>query len=137
MTEIPTIADCRAEIQEGLVGVLGNAFGTELTDVRSYLPQTPPPATAWIELMGVEAGDTLNLPYAQARATWRVTVTARPGMAVADATAWLDRVAQVMLSLDVGGISISEYVAISGDALASPLPAVRITIKTIITRKAK
>ena len=42
-----------------------------------------------------------------------------------------------MLSLDVGGISISEYVAISGDALASPLPAVRITIKTIITRKAK
>ena len=137
MTEIPTIADCRAEIQEGLVGVLGNAFGTELTDVRSYLPQTPPPATAWIELMGVEAGDTLNLPYAQARATWRVTVTARPGMAVADATAWLDRVAQVMLSLDVGGISISEYVAISGDALASPLPAVRITIKTIITRKVK
>lgn len=137
MTEIPTIADCRAEIQEGLVGVLGNAFGTELTDVRSYLPQTPPPATAWIELMGVEAGDTQNLPYAQARATWRVTVTARPGMAVADATAWLDRVAQVMLSLDVGGISISEYVAISGDALASPLPAVRITIKTIITRKAK
>lgn len=137
MTEIPTIADCRAEIQEGLVGILGKAFGTELTDVRSYLPQTPPPATAWIELMGVEAGDTLNLPYAQARATWRVTVTARPGMAVADATAWLDRVAQVMLSLDVGGISISEYVAISGDALASPLPAVRITIKTIITRKAK
>lgn len=137
MTEIPTIADCRAEIQEGLVGVLGQAFGTELTDVRSYLPQTPPPATAWIELMGVEAGDTQNLPYAQARATWRVTVTARPGMAVADATAWLDRVAQVMLSLDVGGISISEYVAISGDALASPLPAVRITIKTIITRKAK
>lgn len=137
MTEIPTIADCRAEIQEGLVGILGNAFGTELTDVRSYLPQTPPPATAWIELMGVEAGDTQNLPYAQARATWRVTVTARPGMAVADATAWLDRVAQVMLSLDVGGISISEYVAISGDALASPLPAVRITIKTIITRKAK
>lgn len=137
MTEIPTIADCRAEIQEGLVGVLRAAFGTELTDVRSYLPQTPPPATAWIELMGVEAGDTLNLPYAQARATWRVTVTARPGMAVADATAWLDRVAQVMLSLDVGGISISEYVAISGDALASPLPAVRITIKTIITRKAK
>lgn len=137
MTEIPTIADCRAEIQEGLVGVLGNAFGTELNDVRSYLPQTPPPATAWIELMGVEAGDTQNLPYAQARATWRVTVTARPGMAVADATAWLDRVAQVMLSLDVGGISISEYVAISGDALASPLPAVRITIKTIITRKAK
>lgn len=137
MTEIPTIADCRAEIQEGLVGVLGQAFGTELTDVRSYLPQTPPPATAWIELMGVEAGETQNLPYAQARATWRVTVTARPGMAVADATAWLDRVAQVMLSLDVGGISISEYVAISGDALASPLPAVRITIKTIITRKAK
>ena len=137
MTEIPTIADCRAEIQEGLVGVLGKAFGTELTDVRSYLPQTPPPATAWIELMGVEAGETQNLPYAQARATWRVTVTARPGMAVADATAWLDRVAQVMLSLDVGGISISEYVAISGDALASPLPAVRITIKTIITRKAK
>lgn len=137
MTEIPTIADCRAEIQEGLVGVLGQAFGTELNDVRSYLPQTPPPATAWIELMGVEAGDTQNLPYAQARATWRVTVTARPGMAVADATAWLDRVAQVMLSLDVGGISISEYVAISGDALASPLPAVRITIKTIITRKAK
>jgi len=137
MTEIPTIADCRAEIQESLVGVLGQAFGTELTDVRSYLPQTPPPATAWIELMGVEAGDTQNLPYAQARATWRVTVTARPGMAVADATAWLDRVAQVMLSLDVGGISISEYVAISGDALASPLPAVRITIKTIITRKAK
>lgn len=137
MTEIPTIADCRAEIQEGLVGVLGKAFGTELNDVRSYLPQTPPPATAWIELMGVEAGDTQNLPYAQARATWRVTVTARPGMAVADATAWLDRVAQVMLSLDVGGISISEYVAISGDALASPLPAVRITIKTIITRKAK
>lgn len=137
MTEIPTIADCRAEIQEGLVGILGQAFGTELTDVRSYLPQTPPPATAWIELMGVEAGDTQNLPYAQARATWRVTVTARPGMAVADATAWLDRVAQVMLSLDVGGISISEYVAISGDALASPLPAVRITIKTIITRKAK
>lgn len=137
MTEIPTIADCRAEIQEGLVGVLGRAFGTELNDVRSYLPQTPPPATAWIELMGVEAGDTQNLPYAQARATWRVTVTARPGMAVADATAWLDRVAQVMLSLDVGGISISEYVAISGDALASPLPAVRITIKTIITRKAK
>lgn len=137
MTEIPTIADCRAEIQEGLVGILGKAFGTELTDVRSYLPQTPPPATAWIELMGVEAGDTQNLPYAQARATWRVTVTARPGMAVADATAWLDRVAQVMLSLDVGGISISEYVAISGDALASPLPAVRITIKTIITRKAK
>lgn len=137
MTEIPTIADCRAEIQEGLVGILGNAFGTELNDVRSYLPQTPPPATAWIELMGVEAGDTQNLPYAQARATWRVTVTARPGMAVADATAWLDRVAQVMLSLDVGGISISEYVAISGDALASPLPAVRITIKTIITRKAK
>lgn len=137
MTEIPTIADCRAEIQEGLVGILGNAFGTELTDVRSYLPQTPPPATAWIELMGVEAGDTQNLPYAQARATWRVTVTARPGMAVADATAWLDRVAQIMLSLDVGGISISEYVAISGDALASPLPAVRITIKTIITRKAK
>lgn len=137
MTEIPTIADCRAEIQEGLVGILGNAFGTEITDVRSYLPQTPPPATAWIELMGVEAGDTQNLPYAQARATWRVTVTARPGMAVADATAWLDRVAQVMLSLDVGGISISEYVAISGDALASPLPAVRITIKTIITRKAK
>lgn len=137
MTEIPTIADCRAEIQEGLVGVLGQAFGTELNDVRSYLPQTPPPATAWIELMGVEAGDNQNLPYAQARATWRVTVTARPGMAVADATAWLDRVAQVMLSLDVGGISISEYVAISGDALASPLPAVRITIKTIITRKAK
>lgn len=137
MTEIPTIADCRAEIQEGLVGALGHAFGTELTDVRSYLPQTPPPATAWIELMGVEAGDTQGLPYAQARATWRVTVTARPGMAVADATAWLDRVAQVMLSLDVGGISISEYVAISGDALASPLPAVRITIKTIITRKAK
>lgn len=137
MTEIPTIAGCRAEIQEGLVGVLGNAFGTELTDVRSYLPQTPPPATAWIELMGVEAGDNQGLPYAQARATWRVTVTARPGMAVADATAWLDRVAQVMLSLDVGGISISEYVAISGDALASPLPAVRITIKTIITRKAK
>lgn len=137
MTEIPTIADCRAEIQEGLVGILGKAFGTELTDVRSYLPQTPPPATAWIELMGVEAGDTQNLPYAQARATWRVTVTARPGMAVADATAWLDRVAQVMLSLDVGGISISEYIAISGDALASPLPAVRITIKTIITRKAK
>lgn len=137
MTEIPTIADCRAEIQEGLVGILGTAFGTELTDVRSYLPQTPPPATAWIELMGVEAGDTQGLPYAQARATWRVTVTARPGMAVADATAWLDRVAQVMLSLDVGGISISEYVAISGDALASPLPAVRITIKTIITRKAK
>ena len=137
MTEIPTIADCRAEIQEGLVGILGNAFGTELNDVRSYLPQTPPPATAWIELMGVEAGETQNLPYAQARATWRVTVTARPGMAVADATAWLDRVAQVMLSLDVGGISISEYVAISGDALASPLPAVRITIKTIITRKAK
>lgn len=137
MTEIPTIADCRAEIQEGLVGILGNAFGTELTDVRSYLPQTPPPATAWIELMGVEAGDNQGLPYAQARATWRVTVTARPGMAVADATAWLDRVAQVMLSLDVGGISISEYVAISGDALASPLPAVRITIKTIITRKAK
>lgn len=137
MTEIPTIADCRAEIQEGLVGILGKAFGTELNDVRSYLPQTPPPATAWIELMGVEAGDTQNLPYAQARATWRVTVTARPGMAVADATAWLDRVAQVMLSLDVGGISISEYVAISGDALASPLPAVRITIKTIITRKAK
>ena len=137
MTEIPTIADCRAEIQEGLVGVLGNAFGTELNDVRAYLPQTPPPATAWIELMGVEAGDTQNLPYAQARATWRVTVTARPGMAVADATAWLDRVAQVMLSLDVGGISISEYVAISGDALASPLPAVRITLKTIITRKAK
>lgn len=137
MTEIPTIADCRAEIQEGLVGVLGQAFGTELTDVRSYLPQTPPPATAWIELMGVEAGDNQGLPYAQARATWRVTVTARPGMAVADATAWLDRVAQVMLSLDVGGISISEYVAISGDALASPLPAVRITIKTIITRKAK
>lgn len=137
MTEIPTIADCRAEIQEGLVGILGKAFGTDLTDVRSYLPQTPPPATAWIELMGVEAGDTQNLPYAQARATWRVTVTARPGMAVADATAWLDRVAQVMLSLDVGGISISEYVAISGDALASPLPAVRITIKTIITRKAK
>lgn len=137
MTEIPTIADCRAEIQEGLVGVLCAAFGTELNDVRSYLPQTPPPATAWIELMGVEAGDTQNLPYAQARATWRVTVTARPGMAVADATAWLDRVAQVMLSLDVGGISISEYVAISGDALASPLPAVRITIKTIITRKAK
>nr|DAT46049.1 MAG TPA: hypothetical protein [Caudoviricetes sp.]DAY14389.1 MAG TPA: hypothetical protein [Caudoviricetes sp.] len=137
MTEIPTIADCRAEIQEGLVGILGNAFGTELTDVRSYLPQTPPPATAWIELMGVEAGDNQALPYAQARATWRVTVTARPGMAVADATAWLDRVAQVMLSLDVGGISISEYVAISGDALASPLPAVRITIKTIITRKAK
>lgn len=137
MTEIPTIADCRAEIQEGLVGVLGNAFGTELNDVRSYLPQTPPPATAWIELMGVEAGETQNLPYAQARATWRVTVTARPGMAIADATAWLDRVAQVMLSLDVGGISISEYVAISGDALASPLPAVRITIKTIITRKAK
>lgn len=136
MTEIPTIADCRAEIQEGLVGVLGKAFGTELTDVRSYLPQTPPPATAWIELMGVEAGDNQGLPYAQARATWRVTVTARPGMAVADATAWLDRVAQVMLSLDVGGISISEYVAISGDALASPLPAVRITIKTIITRKA-
>lgn len=137
MTEIPTIADCRAEIQEGLVGILGQAFGTELNDVRSYLPQTPPPATAWIELMGVEAGDTQNLPYAQARATWRVTVTARPGMAVADATAWLDRVSQVMLSLDVGGISISEYVAISGDALASPLPAVRITIKTIITRKAK
>lgn len=137
MTELPTIADCRAEIQEGLVGILGNAFGTELNDVRSYLPQTPPPATAWIELMGVEAGDNQNLPYAQARATWRVTVTARPGMAVADATAWLDRVAQVMLSLDVGGISISEYVAISGDALASPLPAVRITIKTIITRKAK
>nr|DAS47256.1 MAG TPA: hypothetical protein [Caudoviricetes sp.] len=137
MTEIPTIADCRAEIQEGLVGILGNAFGTELTDVRSYLPQTPPPATAWIELMGVEAGDNQGLPYAQARATWRVTVTARPGMAVADATAWLDRVAQVMLTLDVGGISISEYVAISGDALASPLPAVRITIKTIITRKAK
>ncbi|WP_423899496.1 hypothetical protein [Corynebacterium matruchotii] len=137
MTEIPTITDCRAEIQEGLVGVLGEAFGTELTDVRSYLPQTPPPATAWIELMGVEAGETQNLPYAQARATWRVTVTARPGMAVADATAWLDRVAQVMLTLDVGGISISEYVAISGDALASPLPAVRITIKTIITRKAK
>ena len=137
MTEIPTIADCRAEIQEGLVGVLGQAFGTELTDVRSYLPQTPPPATAWIELMGVEAGDNQGLPYAQARATWRVTVTARPGMAVADATAWLDRVAQVMLSLDVGGISISEYVAISGDAHASPLPAVRITIKTIITRKAK
>lgn len=137
MTEIPTIADCRAEIQEGLVGILGDAFGTELTDVRSYLPQTPPPATAWIELMGVEAGDNQGLPYAQARATWRVTVTARPGMAVADATAWLDRVAQVMLSLDVGGISISEYVAISGDALASPLPAVRITIKTIITRKAK
>lgn len=137
MTEIPTIADCRAEIQEGLVGILGKAFGTELTDVRSYLPQTPPPATAWIELMGVEAGDNQGLPYAQARATWRVTVTARPGMAVADATAWLDRVAQVMLSLDVGGISISEYVAISGDALASPLPAVRITIKTIITRKAK
>lgn len=137
MTEIPTIADCRAEIQEGLVGILGQAFGTELTDVRSYLPQTPPPATAWIELMGVEAGDNQGLPYAQARATWRVTVTARPGMAVADATAWLDRVAQVMLSLDVGGISISEYVAISGDALASPLPAVRITIKTIITRKAK
>lgn len=137
MTEIPTIADCRAEIQEGLVGILGNVFGTDLTDVRSYLPQTPPPATAWIELMGVEAGDNQGLPYAQARATWRVTVTARPGMAVADATAWLDRVAQVMLSLDVGGISISEYVAISGDALASPLPAVRITIKTIITRKAK
>lgn len=137
MTEIPTIADCRAEIQEGLVGILGTAFGTELTDVRAYLPQTPPPATAWIELMGVEAGDNQGLPYAQARATWRVTVTARPGMAVADATAWLDRVAQVMLSLDVGGISISEYVAISGDALASPLPAVRITIKTIITRKAK
>lgn len=137
MTKIPTITDCRAEIQEGLVGVLGEAFGTELTDVRSYLPQTPPPATAWIELMGVEAGETQNLPYAQARATWRVTVTARPGMAVADATAWLDRVAQVMLTLDVGGISISEYVAISGDALASPLPAVRITIKTIITRKAK
>ena len=137
MTEIPTIADCRAEIQEGLVGILGKAFGTELTDVRSYLPQTPPPATAWIELMGVEAGDNQGLPYAQARATWRVTVTARPGMAVADATAWLDRVAQVMLSLDVGGISISEYVAISGDALASPLPAVRITIRTIITRKAK
>lgn len=137
MTEIPTIADCRAEIQEGLVGILGNAFGTELNDVRFYLPQTPPPATAWIELMGVEAGDNQGLPYAQARATWRVTVTARPGMAVADATAWLDRVAQVMLSLDVGGISISEYVAISGDALASPLPAVRITIKTIITRKAK
>lgn len=137
MTEIPTIADCRAEIQEGLVGVLGAAFGADLNDVRSYLPQTPAPATAWIELMGVEAGDTQNLPYAQARATWRVTVTARPGMAVADATAWLDRVAQVMLSLDVGGISISEYVAISGDALASPLPAVRITIKTIITRKAK
>lgn len=137
MTEIPTIADCRAEIQEGLVGILGQAFGTELTDVRSYLPQTPPPATAWIELMGVEAGDNQGLPYAQARATWRVTVTARPGMAVADATAWLDRVAQVMLSLDVGGISISEYVAISGDALASPLPAVRITIKTIITRKAR
>lgn len=137
MTEIPTIADCRAEIQEGLVGILGKTFGTELNDVRSYLPQTPPPATAWIELMGVEAGDNQNLPYAQARATWRVTVTARPGMAVADATAWLDRVAQVMLSLDVGGISISEYVAISGDALASPLPAVRITIKTIITRKAK
>lgn len=137
MTEIPTIADCRAEIQEGLVGVLGAAFGTELNDVRSYLPQTPPPATAWIELMGVEAGDNQNLPYAQARATWRVTVTARPGMAVADATAWLDRVAQVMLSLDVGALSISEYVAISGDALASPLPAVRITIKTIITRKAK
>ena len=128
MTEIPTIADCRAEIQEGLVGILGKAFGTELNDVRSYLPQTPPPATAWIELMGVEAGDNQGLPYAQARATWRVTVTARPGMAVADATAWLDRVAQV---------SISEYVAISGDALASPLPAVRITIKTIITRKAK
>lgn len=137
MTEIPTIADCRAEIQEGLVGVLGAAFGTELNDVRSYPPQTPPPATAWIDLMGVEAGDTQNLPYAQARATWRITVTARPGMAVADATAWLDRVAQVMLSLDIGGISISEYVAISGDALASPLPAVRITIKTIITRKAK
>lgn len=137
MTEIPTIADCRAEIQEGLVGILGKAFETELNDVRSYLPQTPPPATAWIELMGVEAGDNQGLPYAQARATWRVTVTARPGMAVADATAWLDRVAQVMLSLDVGGISISEYVAISGDALASPLPAVRITIKTIITRKAK
>lgn len=137
MTEIPTIADCRAEIQEGLVGILGKAFGTELNDVRSYLPQTPPPATAWIELMGVEAGDNQGLPYAQARATWRVTVTARPGMAVADATAWLDRVAQIMLSLDVGGISISEYVAISGDALASPLPAVRITIKTIIARKAK
>lgn len=137
MTQIPTIAACRAEIQEGLVGVLGAAFGTDLNDVRAYLPQTPPPATAWIELMGVEAGDTQNLPYAQARATWRVTVTARPGMAVADATAWLDRVAQVMLSLDVGGISISEYVAISGDALASPLPAVRITIKTIITRKAE
>lgn len=137
MTGIPTIADCRAEIQEGLVGVLGAAFGTDLNDVRAYLPQTPPPATAWIELMGVEAGDTQSLPYGQARATWRVTVTARPGMAVADATAWLDRVAQVMLSLDVGGISISEYVAVSGDALASPLPAVRITIKTIITRKAK
>ena len=65
MTEIPTIADCRAEIQEGLVGILGKAFGTELNDVRSYLPQTPPPATAWIELMGVEAGDTQALPYTQ------------------------------------------------------------------------
>lgn len=137
MTELPTIGGCRDELQEALVGILGNAFGTELNDVRAYLPQTPPPATAWIELMGVEAGDTQSLPYGQARATWRVTVTARPGMAVADATAWLDRVSQVMLTLDVGGISVSEYIAVSGDALASPLPAVRITLKTIITRKAK
>ena len=134
---IPTIKECREELQETLVWLLGNVFFDKLVDVRAYPPQTVQPASAWIELTGIEAGDTQDLPYGQARATWRVTVTARPGMAVADATAWLDRVAQVMLTLDVGAVAVSEYIAVSGDALASPLPAVRITLRTIITRKAK
>ena len=58
-------------------------------------------------------------------------------MAIADATAWLDKCTQVMLGMDVGGITVGEYTAISSDSLAAPLPATRITIRTIITRKAK
>nr|DAF89408.1 MAG TPA: hypothetical protein [Siphoviridae sp. ctPUt3] len=136
-TSVPTIKECREELQETLVWLLGNVFFDKLVDVRAYPPQTVQPASAWIELTGIEAGDTQDLPYGQARATWRVTVTARPGMAIADATAWLDKCTQVMLGMDVGGITVGEYTAISSDSLAAPLPATRITIRTIITRKAK
>lgn len=134
---VPTISECRDEIQETLVWLLGNVYHDSLVDVRAYPPQTIQPASAWIDLVGIEAGDAQDLPYGQARATWRVTVTARPGMAIADATSMLDRVTQTLLGLDVGAITVGEYTAISSDSLAAPLPATRITLRTIITRKAK
>lgn len=134
-TTVPTIAECRDELQETLVWLLGNVYHDSLVDVRAYPPQTIQPASAWIELTGIEAGDNQDLPYGQARATWRVTVTARPGMAIADATSMLDRVTQTLLGLDVGGITVGEYTAISSDSLAAPLPATRVTLRTIITRR--